>query len=71
MIHRRQFIGSAAALCAMAPASRLFGNSIYSANTKKSNWTCSTIQTIARDNGNQPPVVTGIVIAGCPVMLNS
>ena len=62
MIHRRQFIGTAAALCALAPASRLLGNTINSADGDGSNWTSRTIQTVARDNANQPPVVTGVSI---------
>lgn len=62
MIHRRQFIGSAAAFCALAPVTRLLGNTHCCTAIDSTNWTCRTIQTVARDAANQPPVVTGVSI---------
>jgi WD40 repeat protein len=62
MFHRRQFIGSAAALFAWVPASRILGGTVDRALVDSANWTCRAIQTVARDNANQPPVVTGVSI---------
>lgn len=62
MMHRRHFVSAAAALVSLGPAARLFGKNWIASPNTSDRWTCQAIQTVARDNVNQPPVVTGVSI---------
>ncbi len=62
MMHRRHFVGAAAAFCTFTPVSRLLARALASTRKYTDSWTCRAIQTVARENASQPPVVTGVSI---------
>jgi WD40 repeat protein len=59
MLHRRQFIGTAAAVCVGIPLTRTHARSTLECS---GGWNSRAIQTIAREGVHQPPVVTGVAI---------
>lgn len=62
MMHRREFVGAAAAFCTFGSLSRALGASSVWPLRRSDSWTSQAVQTIARENAHQPPVVTGVAI---------